>query len=109
MLQDFTGIPVLNDLTALRAAMLRNGKDPKIINPCLPTDLAVDHSVQVQAYGCKAAREINEEREFEQTYERYEFLKWAENTYDNLKILPPGLGICHQVNLEYLGRVAFVK
>jgi len=109
LLQDFTGIPVLNDLTGLRAAMLRNGKDPKIINPRLPINLVVDHSVQVQAYGCKEAREINEEREFEQNYERYEFLKWAENTYDNLKILPPGLGICHHVNLEYLGQVAFVK
>ena len=109
LLQDYTGLPVLNDLTALRAAMKRAGKNPKIVNPSIPIDLVIDHSVQVQAYGCERAREINEEREFTQNYERYEFLKWAENSYDNLKVLPPGLGICHQVNLEYLGRIACIK
>ena len=107
LLQDFTGLPVLNDLTALRAAVQRKGKDPGIINPRIPVDMTIDHSVQVQEYGCEAALEINEEREFNQNYERYRFLKWSESAYDNLSILPPGLGICHQVNLEYFGKVVF--
>ena len=80
--QDLTGLPVLNDLTALRSAVKMSGKDPKIINPLLPTDLVVDHSIQVQAAGCKEAREINEKWEFDQNRERYEFLKWAEKEYD---------------------------
>jgi len=109
LMQDFTGIPVLNDLTALKAALKRKGKDASVVNPILPVDVIIDHSVQVNAYGCSQAQEVNETLEFDQNQERYQFLKWSEGAYDNLRILPPGLGICHQVNLEYLGKVAFIK
>ena len=109
LMQDFTGVPVLNDLTALRAAVQRDGKDPHSVNPRIPSNLVIDHSLQVSAYGCPEARRINEQLEFDQNYERYQFLKWSQSAYDNLQVLPPGLGICHQVNLEYLGQVAFVK
>lgn len=107
LMQDFTGIPVLNDLAALRAAIQRDGKDPLAVNPRIPANLVIDHSLQVSAYGCPEARRINEKREFDQNFERYQFLKWSQSAYDNLRVLPPGLGICHQVNLEYLGQVAF--
>jgi aconitate hydratase len=109
LMQDFTGIPVLNDLTALRAAVQRDGKDPRLVNPRTPSNLVTDHSLQVNAYGCDQARRINEELEFKQNFERYQFLKWSQGAYNNLEILPPGLGICHQVNLEHLARVAFIK
>ena len=109
LMQDFTGIPVLNDLTALRAAIRRDGKDPRLVNPCTPSNLVIDHSLQVKAYGCPQARRINEELEFDQNFERYQFLKWSQDAYDDLQVLPPGLGICHQVNLEYLSRVAFFQ
>jgi aconitate hydratase len=109
LMQDFTGVPVLNDLTALRAAVQRDGKDPLAVNPCIPSNLVIDHSLQVIAYGCAEARRINELLEFDQNFERYQFLKWSQSAYDNLQVLPPGLGICHQVNLEYLGQAAFVK
>jgi aconitate hydratase len=109
LMQDFTGIPVLNDLTALRAAVQRDGKDPRLVNPLIPSNLVTDHSLQVKAYGCEQARKINEELEFKQNFERYQFLKWGQGAYDNLQILPPGLGICHQVNLEHLARVAFIN
>lgn len=107
LMQDFTGLPVLNDLTALRAALKRSGKDPSQVNPVIPSDVVIDHSVQVYAYGCPEAQAINEKKEFDQNYERYQFLKWSEEAYWNLRVLPPGLGICHQVNLEYLGQVIF--
>jgi len=107
LMQDFTGLPVLNDLTALRAALNRSGKDPHRVNPVIPSDLIIDHSVQVNVYGCPEAQTVNEKREFDQNYERYQFLKWSEKAYRNLSVLPPGLGICHQVNLEYLGLVMF--
>ena len=109
LMQDFTGLPVLNDLSALRAAVKRDGKDPLAVNPCIPANLVIDHSLQVGAYGCAEARRINEQLEFDQNFERYQFLKWSQSAYDNLQVLPPGLGICHQVNLEYLGQVAFVQ
>jgi aconitate hydratase len=109
LMQDFTGIPVLNDLTALRAAVQRDGKDPQLVNPRTPSNLVTDHSLQVKAFGCEQAREINEKLEFKQNFERYQFLKWSQSAYDNLQVLPPGLGICHQVNLEHLARVAFIK
>ncbi|MCD6577610.1 MAG: aconitate hydratase AcnA [Anaerolineaceae bacterium] len=109
LMQDFTGVPVLNDLTALRAAVQRNGKDPLVVNPRIPSNLVIDHSLQVSAYGCAEARRINEQLEFDQNFERYQFMKWSQSSYDNLQVLPPGLGICHQVNLEYLGQVAFVR
>ncbi|MCD6355951.1 MAG: aconitate hydratase AcnA [Anaerolineaceae bacterium] len=109
LLQDFTGLPVLNDLTALRAAVERDGKDPRAVNPSIPANLVIDHSLQVIKHGCPEARNYNEELEFKQNYERYQFLKWSQAAYDNLQVLPPGLGICHQVNLEYLGQVAFIS
>ena len=107
LLQDFTGVPVLNDLAGLRAELARHGKKVTDANPRILTDLVIDHSVTVEAYGCAEARQINEKREFDLNFERYQFLKWSEQAFDNLRVLPPGLGICHQVNLEYLGRVAF--
>ena len=109
LLQDFTGLPVLNDLTALRAALKRQGKDPGVINSSIPCDLVIDHSVTVEAFGCPEAQQINEEREFDLNLERYAFLKWSQSAYQNLSVLPPGLGICHQVNLEYLSKVAVIK
>ena len=109
LMQDFTGVPVLNDLTALRAAVQRDGKNPQLVNPRIPANLVIDHSLQVSAYGCPEARRINEQLEFDQNFERYQFLKWSQSAYDNLRVLPPGLGICHQVNLEFLGQVAFVR
>lgn len=107
LMQDFTGLPVLNDLSALRAAIQRAGKDPQIVNPQIPADLVIDHSVTVEAFGCAEAQRINEEKEFQQNKERYQFLKWSQKAFKKLRVLPPGLGICHQVNLEYLGKVAF--
>lgn len=109
LLQDFTGLPVLNDLTALRVALKRQGKDPAKINSSIPCDLVIDHSLTVEAYGCPEAQKLNEEREFDLNQERYAFLKWSQAAYQNLRVLPPGLGICHQVNLEYLSKVAFVR
>ena len=109
LMQDFTGVPVLNDLTALRAAVQRDGKNPHVVNPRIPSNLVIDHSLQVNTSGCAEARRINEQLEFDQNFERYQFLKWSQSAYDNLQVLPPGLGICHQVNLEYLGQVAFVR
>ena len=109
LMQDFTGVPVLNDLTALRAAVQRDGKDPRLVNPHTPSNLVIDHSLQVKAYGCPQARQINEDLEFDQNYERYQFMKWGQDAYANLQVLPPGLGICHQVNLEHLSRVAFIQ
>ena len=109
LMQDFTGLPVVNDFSALRAAMQRAGKDPEIVNPQIPADLVIDHSVTVEAFGCAEAQRINEDHEFKQNFERYQFLKWSQKAFKNLRVLPPGLGICHQVNLEYLGQVAFVE
>ena len=109
LLQDFTGLPVLNDLTALRAALKRQGKDPGVINSSIPCDLVIDHSVTVEAFACPEAQQINEKREFDLNLERYAFLKWGQSAYQNLSVLPPGLGICHQVNLEYLSKVAIIK
>jgi hypothetical protein len=109
LMQDFTGLPVVNDFSALRAYLKRNGKDPEIANPRIPADLVIDHSLTVEASGCPEAQRINEEREFQLNLERYRFLKWSQKAFRNLRVLPPGLGICHQVNLEYLGRVVFVE
>ncbi|MBM3136858.1 MAG: aconitate hydratase AcnA [Chloroflexi bacterium] len=109
LLQDFTGVPVLNDLAGLRAALARRGKEASRVNPLIPADLVIDHSVTVEAHACPEARQINESKEFDLNFERYQFLKWSEQAFDNLRVLPPGLGICHQVNLEYLGSVAFLE
>jgi aconitate hydratase len=107
LLQDFTGVPAVVDLAAMRDAITRLGGDPKRINPLQPVDLVIDHSVQVDEYGTEAALLINTEREFERNRERYEFLRWGAEAFENFRVVPPGTGICHQVNLEYLGQVVF--
>ncbi len=105
VLQDFTGVPSVVDLAALRSAMARMGGDPKKINPLVPVDLVIDHSVQVDLFGSILALHFNAEREFERNIERYEFLKWGQQAFDNFKVVPPATGIVHQVNLEYLAKV----
>ncbi|NHK31760.1 MAG: aconitate hydratase AcnA [Asgard group archaeon] len=105
ILQDFTGVPAVVDLAAMRSAMERFGGDPTKINPLIPVDLVIDHSIQVDYYGTKDAREKNEEKEFERNNERYRLLKWAQQSFDNFRVVPPGRGIVHQVNLEYLAPV----
>ena len=105
LLQDFTGVPCMVDLAAMRSAMARLGGDPQRINPRIPVDLVVDHSVQMDASGCTAALELNTAREFERNRERYEFFRWGQTALDNFRVIPPSQGICHQVNLEYLACV----
>ncbi len=105
VLQDFTGVPSVVDLAALREACRRLGKDPAKINPLVPCDLVIDHSVQVDYYGCPDALEKNLDREFERNRERYEFLKWGQQAFDNFRVVPPGTGIVHQVNLEHFATV----
>jgi aconitate hydratase len=105
ILQDFTGVPSVVDLAALRAAMARLGGDPSRINPIVPVDLVIDHSVQVDRFGSRFALMFNAEREFERNRERYEFLRWGTSAFDNFRVVPPATGIVHQVNLEYLAKV----
>ena len=105
LLQDFTGVPSLVDLAALRSSMAKMGGDPSRINPRVPVDLIIDHSIQVDSFGSAESLEINMKREFERNRERYEFLKWGQSAFENLKIYPPGVGIVHQVNLEALANV----
>jgi len=105
VLQDFTGVPSVVDLAALRSAMQRLGGDPERINPRVPVDLVIDHSVQVDAFGSVAALGLNAEREFERNRERYEFLHWGQNAFDHFRVVPPASGIVHQVNLEFLATV----
>jgi aconitate hydratase len=105
ILQDFTGVPAVVDLAALRSAMYRMGGDPARINPQVPVDLVIDHSVQVDRFGSQQALAYNAEREFERNRERYEFLHWAQSAFDNFRVVPPATGIVHQVNLEYLASV----
>ena len=107
VLQDFTGVPAVVDLAAMRSAMLRMGGDPNKVNPLVPSDLVIDHSVQVDAFNSGMALQINSEREFERNRERYEFLKWGQSAFDNFRVVPPATGIVHQVNLEYLGKVTW--
>lgn len=109
VLQDFTGVPAVVDLAALRSAMERMGGNPKDINPQVPVDLVIDHSVQVDMFGQEAALMFNVEKEMERNRERYEFLKWGKEAFDNFRVVPPGRGIVHQVNLEYLGRGVFLR
>src|SRR5881397_3853992 len=104
VLQDFTGVPLLVDLAAMRSAVARMGKDPKIIEPLVPVDLVVDHSVQVDFAGTPDALERNLDMEFRRNRERYQFLKWGMQAFDTFKVVPPGIGIVHQVNLEYLAK-----
>lgn len=105
VLQDFTGVPAIVDLAALRSAMVRMGGDPKKINPLVPCDLVVDHSVQVDEFGSKFALKRNVEIEFERNMERYQFLRWGQKALNNFRVIPPATGIVHQVNLEYLATV----
>ncbi|HEX7043653.1 MAG TPA: aconitate hydratase AcnA, partial [Burkholderiales bacterium] len=107
LLQDFTGVPALVDLAAMRDAMARLGGDPQRVNPIQPVELVVDHSVQVDAFGSAEAFRINEAFDYERNRERYAFLKWGQQAFQNLRVAPPNTGICHQVNLEYLARVVF--
>ncbi|WP_088835035.1 aconitate hydratase AcnA [Paenibacillus tyrfis] len=109
VLQDFTGVPVVVDLAAMRDTMKRAGGDPKRINPLVPVDLVIDHSVMVDAFGSPDALEYNERIEFERNEERYRFLRWAQTAFDNFRAVPPDTGIVHQVNLEYLASVAATK
>jgi len=109
ILQDFTGIPVLNDLAALRSAAAQKGIDPRSINPVVRTDLVVDHSLQVDYSGCEQAEELNKELELKRNRERYEFLRWSEQAFQNLHVVPPGNGIIHQINLEYLAEVVSIQ
>ncbi len=109
VLQDFTGVPAVVDLAALRAAMVRMGGDPKKINPLVPCDLVIDHSVQVDAFGNTLALEQNLEIEFERNRERYQFLRWGQQAFDNFRVVPPATGIVHQVNLEYLAKGVLKK
>src|SRR5437867_4043784 len=104
VLQDFTGVPLLVDLAAMRSAVSRLGKNPKIIEPLVPVDLVVDHSVQVDFFGSADALRKNLEMEFRRNRERYQFLKWGMQAFDTFKVVPPGIGIVHQVNLEYLAK-----
>ncbi len=105
ILQDFTGVPCVADLAAMRSAVHRMGGDTKRINPIVPVDLVIDHSVQVDFFGSSAAFEANVEREFERNYERYTFLRWAQKAFNQFEVVPPGTGIVHQVNLEYIAKV----
>ena len=107
LMQDFTGVPAIVDLAAMRDAMKLLGGDPQKINPLQPAELVIDHSVQVDEYGLKNAYDINSLLEFQRNRERYAFLKWGQTAFDNFSAVPPGMGICHQVNLEYLARVVF--
>jgi aconitate hydratase len=105
ILQDYTGVPVVVDLAAMRAAMARLGGDPKRINPLVPVDLVIDHSVQVDSFGSSLSFGRNVEREYERNLERYTLLRWAQHAFQNFRVVPPGTGIVHQVNLEYIARV----
>src|SRR5271166_5843091 len=104
VLQDFTGVPLLCDLAAMRGVAQRMGKNPKVVEPLVPVDLVVDHSVQVDYYGTKNALDLNMKVEFQRNAERYKFMKWGMQAFDTFKVVPPGIGIVHQVNLEYLAR-----
>ena len=108
-MQDFTGIPAIADLAAMRDKMYKMGKNTKKINPLVPVDLVIDHSINVNFYGSKNALNLNVKREFKENSERYNFLKWSQASFKNFKVIPPGNGICHQVNLEYLAKVVSTK
>ena len=109
LMQDFTGVPGVADLAAMRGAVVGAGKDPSVINPLSPVDLVIDHSVMVDRFGNSAAFEQNVAMEMERNQERYRFLRWGQQAFDNFRVVPPGTGICHQVNLEYLSRTVWTK
>jgi aconitate hydratase len=107
LMQDFTGVPAVVDLAAMRDGILGLGGDAQRINPLNPVDLVIDHSVQIDEYGNARAFQANVDREYERNLERYQFLKWGQTAFDNFRVVPPGTGICHQVNLEYLAQVVW--
>ena len=107
LMQDFTGVPAVVDLAAMRDAMVSMGGDPQKINPLSPVDLVIDHSVMIDFFGTEDAEKKNEAMEFERNQERYEFLRWGQTAFDNFRVVPPGTGICHQVNVEYLAKVVW--
>lgn len=109
LLQDYTGVPLIVDLAAMRSAVRKMGGDPSKINPIIPADLVIDHSIQVDYFGTPYALQLNMEREYERNRERYQLLKWSQRAFRNLRVFPPGKGICHQVNLEYLSRVVDLR
>jgi len=109
LLQDFTGVPAVVDLAAMRAAMKRLGGDPKKINPLIPVDLVIDHSVQVDFFNSAGALTENVDLEYQRNRERYEFLRWGQNAFNNFRVVPPSVGIVHQVNLEYLAKCVFLR
>ncbi len=109
LMQDFTGVPAVVDLAAMRDAMAEIGGDPEKINPLVDVDLVIDHSVQVDAFGNARAFAVNAEREFERNRERYSFLKWGREAFDNFTVVPPATGICHQVNLEHIAQVVYSR
>ncbi|MCG8606801.1 aconitase family protein, partial [bacterium] len=107
LMQDFTGVPAVVDLAAMRNAIKDLGGDPNNINPQIPADLVIDHSIQVDQFGSQQSIQFNTDREYERNRERYAFLRWGQNAFENFRVVPPETGICHQVNLEYLGKVVF--
>lgn len=109
LLQDYTGVPLIVDLAAMRSAFARTKRNPKIINSRVPTDLIIDHSVQVDKWGALNALFLNLEKEYERNAERYSLLKWAQSSFDGMRVFPPGKGICHQINLEYLAQVVAIR
>ncbi|MGA8746714.1 MAG: aconitate hydratase [Solirubrobacterales bacterium] len=109
LMQDFTGVPAVVDLAAMRDAMEEIGGDPSAINPLVDVDLVIDHSIQVDAFGNARAFAVNAEREFERNCERYSFLKWGQRSFDNFSVVPPATGICHQVNLEHIAQVVYSR
>ena len=109
LMQDFTGVPAVVDLAAMRDAMVALGGDPQKINPLVPVDLVIDHSVIVDEFGTPKALADNVDLEYERNGERYTFLKWGQSAFDNFSVVPPGTGICHQVNLEYLAQTVWTK
>ncbi len=108
LMQDFTGVPAVVDLAAMRQAMVQLGGDPERINPLSPVDLVIDHSVMVDEFGAASSFQANVDHEFERNGERYAFLRWGQTAFDNFRVVPPGTGICHQVNLEYLAQVVWI-
>jgi len=109
LMQDFTGVPAIVDLAAMRDAMKKMGGDPLQINPLLPVDLVIDHSIQVDQFNTSGAMKVNAQLEMERNYERYEFLRWGQKAFQSFRVVPPDTGICHQVNLEYLAKAVWVQ
>src|ERR1700677_3594061 len=109
LMQDFTGVPAVVDLAAMRDGIIRLGGDPAKVNPLVPVDLVIDHSIQIDVFGTPGAPAKNEDLEFERNGERYRFLRWGQDAFNNFRVVPPGTGICHQVNLEYLSQVVWTS